>query len=177
MLSKGRAAEVRCFETGIISGLLQTEAYAEALAQSTVRRGTIAPEQARERVAVIAERPEALRRTPGAEWDAQLSRLMDIRGARTGYLLPVAGQRVVATRLRGRDQADTRGHVVTETETPRWFTSSYSDNGGACVEVADALGSAPGAVLVRDSKNPAGPHLSLTREGFAGLLALARHRR
>ncbi|MCX5072774.1 DUF397 domain-containing protein [Streptomyces sp. NPDC054949] len=66
---------------------------------------------------------------------------------------------------------------MTETETPRWFKSSYSDNGGACVEVADALAGVLGAVLVRDSKNPGGSHLSLTRNGFAGLVVLARHQR
>ncbi|MCY0956450.1 DUF397 domain-containing protein [Streptomyces sp. H27-H5] len=59
------------------------------------------------------------------------------------------------------------------TTEPHWYKSSYSSNGGQCIEVATA----PGAVLVRDSKNSGGPHLSLTREGFAGLLALARHRR
>lgn len=59
------------------------------------------------------------------------------------------------------------------TTEPHWYKSSYSSNGGQCIEVATA----PGAVLVRDSKNPGGPHLSLTREGFAGLLALARRRR
>lgn len=38
-----------------------------------------------------------------------------------------------------------------------WRKSSYSGaNGGNCVEVADG----PGAVLVRDSKNPDGPRLS-----------------
>ncbi|NJQ00500.1 DUF397 domain-containing protein [Streptomyces zingiberis] len=38
-----------------------------------------------------------------------------------------------------------------------WRKSSYSrGNGGACVVVAAGL---PGAVPVRDSKNPEGPHL------------------
>lgn len=38
-----------------------------------------------------------------------------------------------------------------------WRKSSYSGNtGGDCVEVADGL---PGAVPVRDSKNPTGPVL------------------
>ncbi|MFF2597684.1 DUF397 domain-containing protein, partial [Streptomyces californicus] len=39
------------------------------------------------------------------------------------------------------------------TETPRWFTSSYSDNGGACVEVATNLATPHGIVPVRDSKD------------------------
>ncbi|KOX30804.1 MULTISPECIES: DUF397 domain-containing protein [unclassified Streptomyces] len=39
----------------------------------------------------------------------------------------------------------------------RWRKSSYSGtNGGDCVEVADGF---PGAVPVRDSKNPSGPAL------------------
>ena len=39
----------------------------------------------------------------------------------------------------------------------RWRKSSYSIGNGACVEVA-----VPGAVLVRDSKDPDGPVLSVT---------------
>ena len=38
-----------------------------------------------------------------------------------------------------------------------WRTSSYSNNGGACVEVAD---NQPGIVAVRDSKDRHGPILS-----------------
>ncbi|OEU98176.1 toxin-antitoxin system, toxin component [Streptomyces qinglanensis] len=53
------------------------------------------------------------------------------------------------------------------TETPRWLTSSYSDNGGACVEVATNLAASHGTVPVRDSKNPAGPVLGLTTEAFS----------
>ena len=37
-----------------------------------------------------------------------------------------------------------------------WRKSTYSNNGGACVEVATNL---PGIVAVRDSKDPAGPTL------------------
>ena len=57
------------------------------------------------------------------------------------------------------------------TESPRWFKSSYSNNGGDCVEVAANV---PGAVPVRDSKDPHGPQLLLTREAFAGLVQLAK---
>jgi hypothetical protein len=42
----------------------------------------------------------------------------------------------------------------------QWRKSSYSTgNGGACVEVATNL---PGAVAVRDSKDPHGPALIFT---------------
>jgi Domain of unknown function (DUF397). len=41
----------------------------------------------------------------------------------------------------------------------RWRKSSYSNDGGNCVEVAAR---APGGVAIRDSKNPGGPALTLT---------------
>ncbi|MGW6600251.1 DUF397 domain-containing protein [Streptomyces sp. NPDC055036] len=40
------------------------------------------------------------------------------------------------------------------TESPRWFKSSYSSNGGNCVEVAANLVVSHGVVPVRDSKVP-----------------------
>ncbi|GAA1860186.1 DUF397 domain-containing protein [Actinomadura bangladeshensis] len=43
----------------------------------------------------------------------------------------------------------------------KWRRSSYSgSNGGNCVELADAVGA---VVAVRDSKDPDGPVLLLTR--------------
>ena len=48
-----------------------------------------------------------------------------------------------------------------------WRTSSYSPNGGNCVEVA----SAPDGVLVRDSKDPAGPALAVTTAQWQAFLA------
>ncbi|MER7223657.1 helix-turn-helix domain-containing protein [Streptomyces rubradiris] len=57
---EGRAAEIRLYEIGIIPGLLQTPEYARVLADSAVRRGTITPEQAEERVSFLAERQAAL---------------------------------------------------------------------------------------------------------------------
>lgn len=52
--------------------------------------------------------------------------------------------------------------------TLRWRKSSHSgDTGGECVEIA-ALPT--GALAIRDSKNPHGPHLTLTRHAFRTLL-------
>lgn len=54
------------------------------------------------------------------------------------------------------------------TEARAWRTSSYSGSGGGqCAEVATV----PGAVLVRDSKDPDGPRLAFSPqawEAFAG---------
>ncbi|NED02114.1 DUF397 domain-containing protein [Streptomyces sp. SID6648] len=60
------------------------------------------------------------------------------------------------------------------TETPRWFTSSYSENGGACVEVATNLAAPHGIVPVRDSKNVAGPALTVPAAAFSAFVAGVR---
>ncbi|MHB6907829.1 DUF397 domain-containing protein [Streptomyces sp. DB-54] len=60
------------------------------------------------------------------------------------------------------------------TESPRWFKSSYSGNGGQCIEVATNLVATRGVVPVRDSKSPDGPHLHLSPQAFADLVALAK---
>ncbi|MDH6227071.1 MULTISPECIES: DUF397 domain-containing protein [Streptomyces] len=57
------------------------------------------------------------------------------------------------------------------TASPRWVTSSYSDNGGQCVEVAVNLVPSRGVVPVRDSKNPAGPVLALPAASFTAFVA------
>ncbi|MFD7717930.1 DUF397 domain-containing protein [Streptomyces sp. NPDC059814] len=57
------------------------------------------------------------------------------------------------------------------TESPRWFTSSYSDNGGDCVEVAVNLVAAHGVVPVRDSKNVSGPVLRVAPGSFVSFVA------
>ncbi|MFJ6982270.1 MULTISPECIES: DUF397 domain-containing protein [unclassified Streptomyces] len=56
-------------------------------------------------------------------------------------------------------------------EGPCWRTSSYSDNGGQCVEIAVNLADSHGVVPVRDSKNPAGPELALTADAFSSFLS------
>ncbi|MFI9050673.1 Scr1 family TA system antitoxin-like transcriptional regulator [Streptomyces sp. NPDC053427] len=61
---EGRAAEVRLYEVGVVPGLLQTPEYASVLAGSAVKRGSITPDQAEERVSLVAERQAALARTP-----------------------------------------------------------------------------------------------------------------
>ncbi len=58
------AAEIRLFELGIIPGLLQTPAYAAAVAKGAVQRGAITEQQAEERLALLAKRQRSLERTP-----------------------------------------------------------------------------------------------------------------
>ncbi|MFE0458855.1 DUF397 domain-containing protein [Kitasatospora sp. NPDC058965] len=51
-----------------------------------------------------------------------------------------------------------------------WFKSSYSNNeGGACIEIAPT----PSTVHVRDSKDQAGPHLTVSPASWTAFLALA----
>ncbi|MEU5686151.1 DUF397 domain-containing protein [Streptomyces venezuelae] len=50
-----------------------------------------------------------------------------------------------------------------------WRKSSYSgDEGGACVEVATH----PTAIHIRDSKNPDGPHFTVTPDAWTAFLKL-----
>ncbi|WP_371773884.1 DUF397 domain-containing protein [Streptomyces sp. NBC_01438] len=56
-------------------------------------------------------------------------------------------------------------------ESPCWFKSSYSENGGQCVEVATNLIASRGVVPVRDSKSLAGPVLNVAVGSFASFVA------
>jgi len=61
---------------------------------------------------------------------------------------------------------------VEEQIEPRWLKSSYSGNGGGdCVEVARNLS---GVVAVRDSKNPDGPVLVLSKDEWASFITRVR---
>ncbi|RMI42309.1 DUF397 domain-containing protein [Actinomadura harenae] len=65
-------------------------------------------------------------------------------------------------------------HVSKGQESPRWRKSSHStDNGGACVELA---GLRP-VVGVRDSKDPDGPHLTMSQGDLAALSHVIRNTR
>ncbi|MFI1885292.1 DUF397 domain-containing protein [Streptomyces jumonjinensis] len=60
------------------------------------------------------------------------------------------------------------------TDSPRWFKSSYSANGGQCVEWAPMHATTTGIVPVRDSKVSGGPVLMLSPSAWTGLVTLAR---
>ncbi|MFD5553144.1 DUF397 domain-containing protein [Streptomyces sp. NPDC127068] len=64
---------------------------------------------------------------------------------------------------------------MTKADSPtQWVKSSYSGNGGQCVEWAPFNAPTTGIIPVRDSKNPNGPVLNVSVPAFAGLVALAR---
>ncbi|MFE6750799.1 DUF397 domain-containing protein [Kitasatospora purpeofusca] len=52
-----------------------------------------------------------------------------------------------------------------------WRKSSYSTNGGECVEVVP---DAPGRVPVRDSKDPSGPVLTFPSDAWNAFIAALR---
>ncbi|MFF2143306.1 DUF397 domain-containing protein [Kitasatospora sp. NPDC058190] len=54
-----------------------------------------------------------------------------------------------------------------------WFKSSYSSNGGDCVEVAGNL-VASDAVPVRDSKDPEGPSLVFPTDAWSAFVSAVR---
>ncbi|MBZ2408362.1 DUF397 domain-containing protein [Streptomyces sp. L06] len=57
------------------------------------------------------------------------------------------------------------------TESLHWFKSSYSTDGGQCVEVAADLAASHGMVPVRDSKIQSGPVLALPVSSFSAFVA------
>ncbi|MCR8946527.1 DUF397 domain-containing protein [Streptomyces sp. OUCMDZ-4982] len=61
-----------------------------------------------------------------------------------------------------------------KTASPRWFTSSYSDNGGDCVEVAVNLVASRGIVPVRDSKVVDGPVVDVRTAAFSAFVTGVR---
>ncbi|OKK18739.1 DUF397 domain-containing protein [Streptomyces sp. NBC_00341] len=56
------------------------------------------------------------------------------------------------------------------TESLRWFKSSYSSNGGQCVEIAANLAVSRGIVPVRDSKDLRGPVLGIPAYAFTAFV-------
>ncbi|MER7744150.1 DUF397 domain-containing protein [Streptomyces bacillaris] len=61
-----------------------------------------------------------------------------------------------------------------KTASPRWFTSSYSDSGGDCVEVAVNLVASRGIVPVRDSKVVDGPVVDVRTAAFSAFVTGVR---
>ncbi|MFF3852014.1 DUF397 domain-containing protein [Micromonospora sp. NPDC002575] len=55
-----------------------------------------------------------------------------------------------------------------------WRTSSRSNDQGLCVEVADNLVGSAGVVAVRDSKDQAGPALTVSPPGWTAFVDAIR---
>ncbi|MFJ7331235.1 DUF397 domain-containing protein [Streptomyces cyaneofuscatus] len=61
-----------------------------------------------------------------------------------------------------------------KTESPRWFTSSYSADGGNCIEVAANFVASHDLVPVRDSKCVDGPVVDVPAAAFSAFVAGVR---
>jgi len=62
---------------------------------------------------------------------------------------------------------------MTDLSSAPWRKSSYSDNnGGNCIEAA--TGFIPGAVPVRDSKDPQGPALIFGADAFSAFVSAVK---
>jgi Domain of unknown function (DUF397) len=59
----------------------------------------------------------------------------------------------------------------TDLSNELWFKSSYSNDSGACVEVARLTA----GVATRDSKDPAGPALTFSDEAWAAFVGSVRN--
>ncbi|GAA2157979.1 helix-turn-helix transcriptional regulator [Kitasatospora kazusensis] len=94
------------------------------------------------------------------------------RWVRDYHLLQVEALSQVASRaLISKTRRDIcHMNDVDLTDAP-WFKSSYSANGGQCIEVADGFA---GIVPVRDSKDPEGPALVFPADAFASFVAAVK---
>ncbi|MFZ4240941.1 DUF397 domain-containing protein [Streptomyces murinus] len=60
------------------------------------------------------------------------------------------------------------------TNSPCWFTSSHSNNGGACIEVATNI---PGTVPVRDTKDHDAGTLTFRTNSWSAFVQFASDQR
>ncbi|MEU5978192.1 DUF397 domain-containing protein [Streptomyces sp. NPDC047315] len=60
--------------------------------------------------------------------------------------------------------------MTTDSSSLRWVKSSYSGQGGTCVEWAPAHASTTDIVAVRDSKVPTGPVLNVPADAFTAFV-------
>ncbi|MEV0279634.1 DUF397 domain-containing protein [Streptomyces sp. NPDC050610] len=65
---------------------------------------------------------------------------------------------------------------MTPTEAPHWIKSSYSDNGGDCIEIATNLADTHRAIPIRDSKNPRGPMVTVSPSAWSAFVAFTVER-
>ncbi|WP_411147001.1 DUF397 domain-containing protein [Streptomyces sp. x-80] len=63
---------------------------------------------------------------------------------------------------------------MTTTDSLRWFKSSYSSNGGQCIEVATNLVVSRGVVPVRDSKDQNGPALTFETAAWSSFVGAVK---
>ncbi|GAA2814894.1 helix-turn-helix transcriptional regulator [Kitasatospora sp. CM 4170] len=101
---EAKAAEIRIFESGVVPGLFQTEAYAMALAMADVRRGTITRAQAEERVTFLLVRQQLLGRVSPPLVHAVLDESCLRR--------PIGGGDVMKDQLMALEELFEAGHVI-----------------------------------------------------------------
>ncbi|MFE7313643.1 DUF397 domain-containing protein [Streptomyces sp. NPDC057555] len=64
--------------------------------------------------------------------------------------------------------------MTTDSLPLNWFKSSYSGNGGSCIEVAADLVASHGVVPVRDSKDPHGPAFAVSIKSFSAFVSAVK---
>ncbi|MET9617143.1 helix-turn-helix domain-containing protein [Kitasatospora indigofera] len=99
-----KAAEIRLFESNIIPGLLQTPAYAVALATAGVQRGSITQTQASERAEYLLTRQRLLDREPAPLYHVVLDESCLLR--------PIGGRSAMVKQLQHLESMASRPNVI-----------------------------------------------------------------
>lgn len=63
---------------------------------------------------------------------------------------------------------------MTTNDAPRWFTSSYSNNGGNCVEAAVNLAVSHGVIPVRDTKDRTAGTMAVSPGAWSAFVTLVK---
>ncbi|MFC5668523.1 DUF5753 domain-containing protein [Kitasatospora misakiensis] len=101
---EAKAATIRLFHLGLISGLLQTQEYAMAYELASVRRGAATRQQAEARVKYLLNRQAALERTPPPFIQAVLDE-WNLRR-------PIGGRAVMVKQLQHLEELAQQPHVT-----------------------------------------------------------------
>ncbi|MER7754454.1 helix-turn-helix transcriptional regulator [Kitasatospora sp. NPDC097643] len=101
---ESRAQQIRLFEINIVPGLLQTRPYATAYEHGNLRRGTVTPKQAHERIEFLLARQNIYDRTP----PPLLHAVIDESCLRR----PIGGRDIMVEQLLHLEEMATRPNII-----------------------------------------------------------------
>ncbi|WP_030061750.1 helix-turn-helix domain-containing protein [Streptomyces novaecaesareae] len=151
--AEARCRRLRTVGLIVVPGLLQTPAYARALAQAAVRRGAITPTEADERIDYLALRQEIL----GQKNPPALHAVIE-----EGVLLrPVGGPQVMAEQLRHLEDLAERPNVTVQ-------IAPFSMGENLSFTLPVVLLNLPDHTVVGYAESTARGHLERSRATVAG---------
>ncbi|MGW1175677.1 helix-turn-helix domain-containing protein [Kitasatospora sp. NPDC002543] len=151
--AEARCRRLRTIGLIIVPGLLQTPAYARALAQAAVRRGAITPAEADERTDYLALRQEIL--------DQKNPPMLHVVIEEGVLLRPIGGPRVMAEQLRHLESLAERPNITVQ-------VAPFSIGENLSFTLPVVLLNLPDHTVVGYAESTARGHLERSRATVAG---------